>query len=260
MYFDPLEMDFPSGRRCFPQRAIIAFTRKERSLLETLRPGGRTDRPLAGGMTAVTLWPDLVLAGPVLGAPQAAMVMETLGRGGVQSFLSLGWCGALAPNLSLGDIVLPTSAVVEEGTSAHYPAAGPDPDSGSGNESNRSSEVRSPAAPDLAPDPGLVKALTQALDRENIPYRPGPVWTTDAPFRETREKVRRYGGQGVLAVDMETSALMAAARFRNLAWAGLMVVSDELWGPQWRPGFKSAELNQGLEQAARIILTVLDHE
>jgi purine-nucleoside phosphorylase len=112
----------------------------------------------------------------------------------------------------------------------------------------------------LAPDPGLVKALTQALDREKIPYHPGLVWTTDAPFRETWEKVRRYGGQGVLAVDMETSALMAAARFRNLAWAGLMVVSDELWGPQWRPGFKSAELNQGLEQAARIILTVLDHE
>ncbi len=66
----------------------------------------------------------------------------------------------------------------------------------------------------------------------------------------------RHAADGVLAVDMETSALMAVAAFRKLRWAGLMVVSDELWGEAWRPGFRSPELKRGLETAASVIMTV----
>lgn len=218
-----------------PDRAVLAFTRKELKIFRALRPGGR-DQGVLFGQTTVTAWPDLILAGPILGAPQAAMVLERLSRQGVKRFLSLGWCGSLQPGLSWGHIVLPETALSEEGTSPHYPLTDGPPQA----------------------DPELAGRLSDVLTRRGAAFTPGRVWTTDAPYRETREKVRRYSQDGLLAVDMETSAIMAVARFRGLAWAGLMVVSDELWGDTWRPGFDSRELKQGLTLAAETILTVFN--
>ncbi|MEW5721896.1 MAG: nucleoside phosphorylase [Thermodesulfobacteriota bacterium] len=222
------------GKPPWPRRAILAFTRMELGILREMRTGGREGRPLMEGLTQVRFWPDLVLAGPMLGAPQAAMVMETLGRRGVREFLSLGWCGSLQPGLGWGRVILPLSAFCEEGTSAHYRLEGP------------------PAGA----DPRLSGRLAESLRARGVDFTSGRVWTTDAPFRETREKVREYGNQGLLAVDMETSALMSVARFRDWSWAGLLVVSDELWGERWRPGFQSPELKAGLVSAAEVLTDV----
>jgi uridine phosphorylase len=216
-------------------RAVLAFTRVERKLISGLRPGGVDVKPILGGLTNLTVWPDMVLAGPILGAPQAAMVMETLGRGGAVEFLSLGWCGALRSELGWGDVILPVSALSEEGTSAHYRV-----------------DDRPPG-----PDPGLSRKLALALEKRGRTFYSGRIWTTDAPFRETRAKAVDYGGRGLLGVDMETSALMSVAAFRGWRWAGLLVVSDTLHGEEWRPGFGSAELKRGLTRASEAILDVL---
>lgn len=188
------------------------------------------------GLTEVTAWPDLILAGPILGAPHAAMVVEYMSRKGVDSFLSLGLCGSLQPGLVWGDLVVPETALSEEGTSALYAL-----DDG-------------PAGA----DPGLLGRLTRALTGKGHDFQTGRVWSTDAPYRETRDKVERHARSGILAVDMETSALMTVARFRNLAWAGLMVVSDELWPGKWRPGFKSPEFKAGLARAVEAVLAALE--
>jgi uridine phosphorylase len=80
--------------------------------------------------------------------------------------------------------------------------------------------------------------LSEAFGSELWPIHRGTVWSTDAPFRETVGKVGAYQAAGVLAVDMETSALFAVARFRGIRLASLLVVSDELSSLSWRPGFK----------------------
>lgn len=224
----PHRVDRPWG----PDTAVVAFTRMEYKMLATRLGPGRARTPINGGLTKISLYEDLVLAGPVLGAPMAAMTLESLSRRGVAEVYSLGWCGSLTPELTIGRIVRPTSAVSEEGTSDHYPATG------------------SGRPPDLRP----ALRLTAALDRLGVDCQAGPVWTTDAPFRETRSKAAAFRDQGVLAVDMETAAVMAAAAFLNLGWAGLMVVSDELFGPSWTPGFKSPELKAGLNLAAGAVL------
>jgi uridine phosphorylase len=216
----------------FPARGILAFTKLERHIFKSLKPGGEEVAPILGGLTRVTVWKDLVLAGPVLGAPQAAMVLEILSRRGVREFLSLGWCGSLTPELKWGDIIMPLLALSEEGTSAHY---------------------RCPEGA-MGPDPALAQRLAGSLTELDFRFTSGKVWTTDAPYRETRDKVRNHTLAGCLAVDMETSAVISVCRFRKLSWAGLMVVSDELWGEKWRPGFKSAELKSGLTHAATAIL------
>ena len=174
---------------------------------------------------------DLYLAGPALGAPQAVMVAEKLFALGAERLLVLGWAGALRREVRLGDLFLVSAAVSEEGTSAHYPLS---------------------ARP--GPDPALMAALRQSAGEEKDKLPEGPVWTTDAFYRETWEKVKDYARQGVLAVEMEMSALFTVAAFRKKALAGLMVISDELSEGAWRCSDGSPRFKAGRERAGRIVL------
>ena len=165
------------------------------------------------------------LAGPFMGAPLAAMLLETLAAWGARSFVFIGWCGALSPSLQSGDVVLPSGAFAEEGTTRAY-----------GCESRR--------VPAISPD--FQSALSTHLRQSGIDCREGLIWTTDAVFRETADKVRRYRDQGALAVEMELSALFTVGRLLDVDLGAVLVVSDELSTLKWRPGFKSERF-----QAAR---------
>jgi uridine phosphorylase len=59
------------------------------------------------------------------------------------------------------------------------------------------------------------------------------VWSTDAPYRETREEAELFGGEGVKAVDMESAGLFAAAQVRGREAASVFVIGDSLAGPRW---------------------------
>ncbi len=173
------------------------------------------------------------LAGPLLGAPQAAIVMEQLMCFGARQFVFFGWCGSLSPELTAGDILVPTSAFVDEGTSAHYPVG-----------TDFSDEKRFASK-------GLSGTLKKALKNMEIPFSEGAVWTTDALFRETPEKVDSFSEKGALAVDMELSALFSVASFYNVDLAGILVVSDELFTGTWRSGVADKAFDLGRKEAAR---------
>ena len=158
------------------------------------------------------------LAGPFMGAPLAAMLLETLAAWGARRFIFLGWCGALTPSLQSGDVVLPSGAIAEEGTTRAY----------GGN------DRRVPAV-----SPAFQSALNTHLQASGIDGREGMIWTTDAVFRETADKVRRYRDMGALAVEMELSALFTVGRLLEIELGAVLVVSDELSTLKWRPGFKS---------------------
>ncbi|HEU5346932.1 MAG TPA: nucleoside phosphorylase [Ktedonobacterales bacterium] len=162
-----------------------------------------------------------------IGAPAAVSVLEELVALGVRDLLIVGTGGSLQPALPIGSFVVPTGAIREEGTSFHYV----------------------PAGVELAPDPTLARALAEAVVAQGGGVTFGPVWTTDAPYREMRSKVAAYGAMGALAVEMEASALFALAQFRGVRLALLLAISDELFH-EWRPGFHSAEL-----RAARKLMT-----
>jgi len=155
-----------------------------------------------------------------IGAPAAVTVLEEMIALGVRTILVVGTGGSLQPRLPIGSYVVPTSAIREEGTSFHY----------------------APAGADLAPDPALARALAEAVVARGGAVSFGPVWTTDAPYREMRTKVAAYGAMGALAVEMEASALFALARLRGVRLALLLAISDELFH-EWRPGFRAAELH-----------------
>ena len=161
------------------------------------------------------------VAGPYIGAPYGVMLLESLIAKGACRIIVLGWCGALGPGLSPGDLVVPDRALVDEGTSRHYAKLDADP-----------------AA--VSPDAALSAALVRHLEKAGHSPRIAPVWTTDAIYRETREKVRWFRAKGATAVEMECSALFAAAAYRNTPVAALLVVSDSLAeeNGDWDPGFR----------------------
>jgi len=176
----------------------------------------------------------LALSGPFLGAPQTVMVLERLIALGVRNVMAFGWCGSLRPDVRIGDVVIPMDAVCEEGTSAHYPL----PD----------------GAPPAGPPPEWLRALTGAFEAEGLTVHQGLVWTTDAPFRETRGKVAAYGHQGVLGVEMETSAIFTVARYRGIHLAVVLMVSDELHTLTWVHGFREERFRSNRKTVAELTL------
>jgi purine-nucleoside phosphorylase len=162
---------------------------------------------------------DLTLVGPLMGAPYAVMLQEILLTWGAREFLFVGWCGGIQREIEIGDLLWVTSAHIDEGTSPSY--------------GQRWQGLVS------APAGRLAERAAKVLQSEATDFRRGPVWTTDAVFRETPEKVRRYQAAGALAVEMEVSALYSAAALHKAACLALLTVSDLLADGTWRPGFKA---------------------
>lgn len=169
-----------------------------------------------------------------IGAPGTVVIMEELIACGARVFLGRGWAGSLQPETPVGTSLIPTTCVREEGTSLHYLEA----DAG------------------IGPSERLVEALKSASQEEGIKAVSGPIWTTDAPYRELIPKIEAYRRQGVVGVDMETSAMYALGQVRGVDVCNLLVISDELWD-EWRPAFGQPELEDADERANRVILRAL---
>lgn len=166
------------------------------------------------------------------GAASSATLMEFLIACGTRRFLFFGAAGALQKDLRIGDLVVGEQAIREEGVSYHYLSPGPS----------------------VSGSPGLLMALRRACDAVQLPYRQGPTWTTDAIFRETEEKVRRYQAQGVLTVEMEAAALYAVAAFREIEAGCLFFISDSLADLAWRPGFLEAATREAIDKGCQVLL------
>jgi uridine phosphorylase len=178
----------------------------------------------------------VAVCGPFLGAPQAVMGMEKIIALGARRAWILGWCGSVQPDLGIGDFVIPIDAVSEEGTSQHYPI-GPDK---------------------ATTDEGLNRIISEGLSNAGKHFRSGTVWTTDAPYRETPSKVARYRNQGVLAVEMEMSALMTLSVYRSVRLASLLVVSDKLSEMKWEAGFRDPRFKEMSRFAADFLFRLLE--
>ncbi|MGD8961469.1 MAG: nucleoside phosphorylase [Desulfobacterales bacterium] len=175
------------------------------------------------------------LCGPLVGAPYAVMVIENLIAWGAENIFFLGWCGSISPQVKIGDIVVATSAFIDEGTSGHYQP----------NENGRSYPCRK-----------LADALSAEMTQAQIKFHSGAIWTTDAIYCETRQKVETYQRLNALAVEMEISSLCTVARYRGVDLGALAVVSDELTSFKWRPGFKMKEFKRGRQAACEVIKNI----
>ena len=175
------------------------------------------------------------LVGPFVGAPYATMLLETLIAWGAKKIIFFGWCGAISHDVKIGDIIIPDGAMIDEGTSKHY-------HQGDAGISRPSSYIH--------------KNTKAAFTREGLAFHQGIIWSTDAIYRETCEKVKYFQGKDILAVEMELSALFTVGKFRNVQIAGTLVVSDELSTLTWQPGFREQRFKENRESTAKAIKTL----
>ena len=133
------------------------------------------------------------------GAPQAVDTVETLAALGVKNIIAVGMCGAYNNNVSVGEIVAPYKAFVEEGTSLHY---------------YESIEA-------AYPNKSLLNLATSLFSIKNH-----PIVSTDAVYRQTFGKEKLWREKGAVGVDMETSAVFSVAHCLGLNAVALLMVSD----------------------------------
>jgi len=137
-----------------------------------------------------------------MGGPSAAIVIEELALLGARLLLRVGTCGALASELALGELLVATESIADDGTSRALGAG-----------------ERVPAAAKL------VQALVAAGGGK---LRSGPVASTDLFYDPPASREPEWLAGGALAVEMESATLFALAARRGLAAGSLLVVSDIL--------------------------------
>ncbi|EMA49207.1 MULTISPECIES: nucleoside phosphorylase [Halococcus] len=142
-----------------------------------------------------------------IGSPSAAIAVEELARVGVDTFLRVGSCGAIQPEMEVGDLVITSGAVRQEGTSEEY--------------------VREdyPAAA----DDRVVAALVAAAERLDYDYHVGVTASTDSFYAGqgrpgfegfeaagSDELVENLQEANVLNIEMEASTICTLANLYGL--------------------------------------------
>ena len=140
-----------------------------------------------------------------IGGPYAVLVAEQLAEAGARLIIGLTSAGRVSRTLPLPSLVVATEAIRDEGTSFHYLSAG--------------KEVACPA-------PAAVRLTCQELTATGWPVLQGKVWTTDAPYRETRSQLQQWESEGVLAVEMQAASLFAFGQAREVAVVSIAMVSN----------------------------------
>jgi uridine phosphorylase len=148
---------------------------------------------------------------PGVGASLAAALLEEVIARGGRKFIACGGAGVLDGEIICGRVVIPTSAVRDEGTSYHY----------------------LPPGREVTAGPEAVSALERTLKAHNVDYLIGKTWTTDGIYRETRSKIERRRREGCLTVEMEAAAFFAVAQFRGVSFAQLLYGGDDVSGERW---------------------------
>jgi uridine phosphorylase len=169
------------------------------------------------------------------GAPATVMTLEEVITCGSKIIFEIGLSGGLQPHMQPSDVVVVTEAIRDEGTSYHY----------------------LPQETKVESSQRLRKGLADRLDKEKIKYSVGPVWSTDAVYRETCGKFRKFKDLGVLAVNMETSAIFALAKYRNVEAASVQVISDILTENGWLQAYEHDSVLESTEAVLKAVLNVL---
>lgn len=148
---------------------------------------------------------------PGIGGSLAGSLLEELIGFGCRKFIACGGCGVLDPSIAVGNLVVVTSAVRDEGISYHY----------------------LPPQREVHADQQAITVLESTLRGRDVPYRLGKTWTTAAPYRETHARIDRRRREGCIVVEMEAASMMAVAQFRQVVLGQVLYGGDDLSGAVW---------------------------
>jgi len=161
-----------------------------------------------------------------IGAPGTAILVEELAKIGARNLIRIGNSGGLAPELELGDLVITTGSVRDDGTTTSYVA---------------------PEYPAVASHE-VVSALVEAARARGVRFATGISWSLDAFYARNAvlggagtiesmsfqgfrapglaEKMESYRAARVQNMEMESGAILTLAGLFGLRAGCICVVSD----------------------------------
>ena len=171
-----------------------------------------------------------------IGGPSAAIALEELVECGAHTFIRVGTCGGVAPEVHGGDLVVATAAVRQEGTSREY------------------MPLEYPAAASF----DIVRALADEAERLKYPVHIGVIQSKDSFYGEIRPERMPVAAQltqqwkallaaGVLASEMESAALFVASAYLHVRCG---TVINVLWNDENEaPAVGEKAAQRGIEAA-----------
>ncbi len=168
----------------------------------------------------------LFLAG--VSGPWISADIEELSLNGVNTFIIFGNCGVLDRKIEDCSIIIPNKAFRDEGTSYHYL---PDSEFIEMNEEYK-------------------HLFKQVLIENDYKYEEGATWTTDAFYRETKEKMRMFQKKGAICVEMEGAAIAAVCTYKGLKYFTFYYAGDNLDAVEWEE--RSISQLTNFEKKARV--------
>lgn len=136
-----------------------------------------------------------------IGGASMGIAVEELHNIGVQALIRIGSYGALQPGIGLGDLILASGAVRDDGASRAYVPEG---------------------FPAVA-DPALLQMCIRAAEEQRLHYHVGLVRSHDSFYTDQETEICRFWStRGILGADMETAALFTIAALRGMKAASIL--------------------------------------
>jgi uridine phosphorylase len=148
---------------------------------------------------------------PGIGSALSAGILEDVIAFGCCKFIACGGCGVLEKEIAPGHLIVISAALRDEGVSYHY----------------------LPPAREVQANELGMKSLVDILSDLGIPHLVGKTWTTDAPYRETFDKIMKRKEEGCIVVEMEAAGMMAVAQYRDVIFGQVLYAGDDLSGTEW---------------------------
>jgi purine-nucleoside phosphorylase len=142
-----------------------------------------------------------------MGTPSMSIVVEELLRLGARRLIRVGTCGGIMDGLRTGDLVIATAACPVDGATTTY----------------LHGEAYAPAA-----DFELTRELVDAAAAVDVEAQTGLVASVDVFYNTDDDYAKRWRERGVLAFEMEASALFYLAAREGAQAACALIVSDVL--------------------------------
>jgi uridine phosphorylase len=169
------------------------------------------------------------------GSPMVMELAEELAVMGTKRMILITWGGTLQKDIQPGDIIVCNRAIRDEGASHHY----------------------LPPAKYIDADSLLVDQLVEAIRKRGAACSVGTTWTTDAPYRETREEVMQYQAEGVKTVEMESAGLFTVGQVRHVQTASVVIGMDSLASLRWETPERLDSIMRSLEIVYAAAIDVL---
>jgi len=188
-----------------------------------------------------------------IGAPSTAILVEELAKIGAKNLIRIGNSGGLDPALALGDLVITTAAVRDDGTSRSYVV---------------------PEYPAVASFE-VVSALVEAARERGVSAKTGLTWSLDAFYArnavlgpngtiesmcangyrppELETKLAQLRAARVLNCEMESGILLTLAGLYGLRAGCICVVSDRT---PW-PGPSELDIDKNMQTCIAVAVDAM---